>query len=233
MNKQGIINGVLTLLQGGLGFAVLWTVYMIFARLDSDFGVDGWFGLMVIQPLQGCMLSALMLAVCFISGVPLHFNRSFKRWWKKHGYLSLVLFFARAAALVLSLLPTFAEEVNMKTARGAQIRKSAPTGGWRGGGEALKITFAPPGFNPVFIHLHCFCHTIHGSDGALPYKALCANRQPKACSNEAEKMYNPIITPACADLQSVRWPVGADFRLRASRRHWYRSVAKWRNLTKT
>ncbi|MDR0349454.1 MAG: hypothetical protein LBH90_08205 [Tannerella sp.] len=144
MNKQGIINGVLTLLQGGLGFAVLWTVYMIFALLDSDFGIDGWFGLMVIQPLLGCVLSALMLAVCFISGLPLHFNRSLNRWWKKHGYLSLVLFLAGAAALVLSLLPALAEEVKI-TIDGYETTKNIPdkylflTGWYLSGFSALHL----------------------------------------------------------------------------------------------
>ncbi|MDR1667777.1 MAG: hypothetical protein LBS03_08845 [Bacteroidales bacterium] len=115
MNRQRIISLVLTFLQVGLGFVVLFGIYMIFALLDSDFGIDGLVGLIIIQPVLGCIISALTVVVCFIIGLPLHFNRRINRWWKKHFYLSIIMLFAGLLALLLSLFPSFVEETKIMT----------------------------------------------------------------------------------------------------------------------
>jgi cation transport ATPase len=98
---------------------------MIFALLDSDFGIDGLVGLIIIQPVLGCIISVLTIVVCFIIGLPLHFNRRINRWQKKHFYLSIIMLFAGLLALLLSLFPSFAEEVEVM-ADGYEAVKNVP-----------------------------------------------------------------------------------------------------------
>jgi hypothetical protein len=97
---------------------------MIFALLDSDFGIDGLVGLIIFQPVPGCIISALTIVVCFIIGLPLHFNRRINRWWKKHFYLSIIMLFAGLLALLL-LFPSFAEEAKVM-ADGYEAVKNVP-----------------------------------------------------------------------------------------------------------
>jgi hypothetical protein len=108
-----MIKLILIFLQIGLGFVVLLGIYMLFALLDSDFGVDGLIGLIIFQPILGCIISALSIGICFIIGLPIRLNKQICKWWKKHFYLSIILLIGGLIILLLSLHPALAESVKI------------------------------------------------------------------------------------------------------------------------
>ena len=55
------MNRTITILTIGLQvvltFIATFSIYMVFALLDSDFGLDGLFGLFIMQPIFAVVLS--------------------------------------------------------------------------------------------------------------------------------------------------------------------------------
>ena len=103
---------ILTLgLQIALTFIATFCIYMVFALLDSDFGLDGLLGLVMFQPIIAIILSGLTIFVCLIVGLPIRFNSRLNYWWTTNFYIAIIGTIIGMTFLVLALLPTFRETV--------------------------------------------------------------------------------------------------------------------------
>jgi len=109
MNK--IIAVVTLCLQIVLTFIAIFCVYMFFALLDNDFGFDGLFGLFIIQPIIGIILSLLTIIVCLTLGLPIRLNKKINHWWATNFYVSIIGTVIGLILLFLALLPNFNETV--------------------------------------------------------------------------------------------------------------------------
>ena len=84
---------------------------MVFALLDSDFGFDGLFGLVIFQPIIAIILSGLTIFVCIIVGLPIRLNTRLNYWWTTNFYIAIIGAIIGMTFLFLALLPTFSETV--------------------------------------------------------------------------------------------------------------------------
>jgi hypothetical protein len=109
-------------LQVALTFVWIICVYMIYSVFDSDFGFDGLFGLVIIQPIIGAILSLVTIFLCLFVGLPIRLNKNLNRWWTKHFYISLIGFFCGLTFLVLAFLPNFQHSVTTHTDGQATIK---------------------------------------------------------------------------------------------------------------
>lgn len=85
---------------------------MVFAFLDSDFGLDGLFGLVIFQPIIAIILSGLTIFCCLIVGLPIRLNNKLNYWWTTNFYIAIIGTVFGLTFLSLSLLPTFKETVS-------------------------------------------------------------------------------------------------------------------------
>lgn len=103
---------ILTLgLQIALTFIATFCIYMVFALLDSDFGFDGLFGLIIFQPIIAIILSGLTIIVCLIIGLPIRLNSKLNYWWTTNFYIAIIGTVFGLTFLCLALLPTLKETV--------------------------------------------------------------------------------------------------------------------------
>lgn len=109
------MSKTITLLTFGLQvistFIATFCIYMFFALLDSDFGIDGLFGLFIFQPIIAIILSGLTIFVCLIAGLPIRLNNKINYWWTTHFYISIIGTTCGLTCLFLALLPTYRETV--------------------------------------------------------------------------------------------------------------------------
>ncbi len=98
-------------LQIALTFIATFCIYMVFALLDSDFGFDGLFGLVIFQPIIAIILSGLTIFVCLIVGLPIRLHNKLNFWWTTNFYVSIIGTVIGLTFLFLTLLPTFRETV--------------------------------------------------------------------------------------------------------------------------
>ena len=112
-------------LQIALTFIVTCCIYMFFALLDNDFGFDGFFGLVIFQPIIAIILSGLTIFVCLIVGLPIRLNNKLNYWWTTNFYISIIGAIFGLCFLFLSLLPTFRETVTADI-DGQQTLKQIP-----------------------------------------------------------------------------------------------------------
>lgn len=83
---------------------VLVAIYMLLAVLDFQGGIDGLVGLVVFQPLIGCILASLTVVLCLAAGLPIRLVKRLNAWWKNHFIFTL-------AGLLLALLSFAAANV--------------------------------------------------------------------------------------------------------------------------
>jgi len=106
------IIAILTLIfQFALTFIATFCIYMLFVLLDNDFGIDGLFGLFIIQPIFGLIFSILTIIICLIIGLPIRLNKKLNHWWTTHFYISIIGTICGLTLLLLALLPNFNETV--------------------------------------------------------------------------------------------------------------------------
>ena len=98
-------------LQIAMTFIATFCIYMVFALLDSNFGFDGLFGLVIFQPIMAVILSALTIFVCLILGLPIRLNNKLNYWWTTNFYIPIIGTTIGLTLLFLALLPTFSETV--------------------------------------------------------------------------------------------------------------------------
>ena len=123
MNKT--ITILILVLQIALTFIATFCIYMVFALLDSDFGFDGLFGLIIFQPIIAIILSGLTIFVCLIVGLPIRLNNKLNYWWTTNFYISIIGTICGLTFLLLALLPTFGQTVTYDL-DGASTLKQIP-----------------------------------------------------------------------------------------------------------
>lgn len=98
-------------LQVALTFVATVCIYMVYALFDSDFGFDGLFGLVIIQPIIGAILSLLTIFLCLLAGLPIRLNKNLNHWWTTHFYISLLGAVCGLIFLALAFLPNLQDTV--------------------------------------------------------------------------------------------------------------------------
>lgn len=74
---------------------VLWTwpvllaIYMCLAVTDYQGGIDGFIGLVVVQPILGTLLAAATMFACLLAGLPIRLHQRLRAWWSRHPSISL------------------------------------------------------------------------------------------------------------------------------------------------
>jgi len=96
-------------LQIALAFIVSLCLYMAFAVLDSDWGIDGLFGLLFFHPMMGGFLSILTIIFCLLVGLPIRLVKSINRWWRTNYYIAILGAFFGITLLILAYFPMFQE----------------------------------------------------------------------------------------------------------------------------
>ena len=124
MNK--IIDILTLVFQFALTFVATFCIYMLFALLDSDFGIDGIFGLFIIQPIIGIILVILTIIVCLTVGLPIRLNKKLNHWWTTNFYISIIGVICGLILLFLALLPSFNETAKVAVENGQETLKQIP-----------------------------------------------------------------------------------------------------------
>jgi hypothetical protein len=104
-NKMRKTIAVLTLVfQIALTFIVTLCIYMVFALLDNDFGVDGLFGLIIFQPIMAVIISGATILVCLIAGLPIRMNNKLNYFWTTNFHIAIIGTIRGLTLLFLALL---------------------------------------------------------------------------------------------------------------------------------
>ena len=121
------IIAILTLIfQLALTFIATFCIYMLFALLDNDFGIDGLFGLFIVQPIIGIILSVLTVIICLVVGLPIRLNKKLNHWWTTNFYISIIVAICGLILLFLALLLNFNETVTVITENRQEKLKQIP-----------------------------------------------------------------------------------------------------------
>ena len=112
--------------QVAVTFVVLCFLYMVFALLDNDFGLDGLVGLFVFQPIFAVIFSGLTIFVCLLVGLPIRLNRKINCRWRAHFFVPIVGAVLGLLFLFLSLLPAFTETATIDRGDGEPVSKQIP-----------------------------------------------------------------------------------------------------------
>ena len=117
-----VLNIVTIGLQIVITFVATICVYMVYALFDNDFGFDGLFGLVIIQPIIGVILSLITIFLCLLVGLPIRLNKNLNRWWTTHFYISLLGVVCGLTFLVLAFLPNLQHTVTTEIDGQATIK---------------------------------------------------------------------------------------------------------------
>jgi hypothetical protein len=152
MSKTVII--LTLLLQIALTFFATFCIYMVFALLDSDFGVDGLFGLIFFQPIIAIILSGLTIFICIMIGLPIRLHNKLNFWWTRNFFISIIGTIIGLTFLVLALLPTYSETVSYEL-DGVTTLKQIPNStfsyiGWFLTAFSILHTYPPPILTSLF-----------------------------------------------------------------------------------
>ena len=93
---------------------ITFCVFMVFALFDYEGGFANFVGLTLFQPIAAMVAAVLTVVFCFIVGLPIQLNKKINVWWRKHFYVSLILFFIGISFCAFSLTPQFIEEVTYR-----------------------------------------------------------------------------------------------------------------------
>jgi hypothetical protein len=157
-------NVLILLIQIAITFTVLFSIYIIFAILDNEAGLDGFLGL-IINLLFGGILSVLTILICLIAGLPIRLNKTILKFWSNNFYISIILALTGLTLLFLSLMPQFLETVI--TDEEFNISRQIPNmtlqiTGWFVAAFSTLHVFAPDKLKDSFRKL--MGKTIHSSD---------------------------------------------------------------------
>ncbi len=124
-------------------------IYMIFALMDYQGGIDGFIGMAIFQPIMGAILSVLTILVCFLLGLPIRLIRKVRVWWSRRFYIAIGLTFVGLILLGLSFMHHFMQVATILR-DGIEITKSIPNGGlvisgWFLTAFCILHTFPPEG----------------------------------------------------------------------------------------
>lgn len=102
---------LILLAQVALTSILLISIYMVFAFMDSDFGFDGIFGLLIFQPITAIVISGLTISICLLVGLPIRTNEKINNWWISNFYISIAGLFCAAIVFFIATRPSFSEIV--------------------------------------------------------------------------------------------------------------------------
>jgi hypothetical protein len=123
---MGKIKSILILgLQIVSTFIVALSIYMIFALLDNDFGMDGLFGLFVFQPIIGILASCSIIVACLLIGLPIRLNKRIYDWWINYFYIAPIGILIGIVLLILATYPNFQDTVSTSI-DGQEVLKHIP-----------------------------------------------------------------------------------------------------------
>jgi hypothetical protein len=77
-------------LQVAFAFCLLMLVYMVFAVISYQGGVDGMLGMATVQPLMGILFSLITIAACYFAGLPIRLIKALNIWWKRHQLIPVI-----------------------------------------------------------------------------------------------------------------------------------------------
>jgi hypothetical protein len=118
-----LLNLLTILSQIGLTFIATICIYMVFALLDYQGGIEGIIGITVFQPIFAVLLSVLTIVVCFIVGLPIRLNRVIYRWWTDKFYISIIGVVGGVCLLFLSFSPYFLQAIKAQVEGQETIKK--------------------------------------------------------------------------------------------------------------
>jgi hypothetical protein len=98
------------LIQGFAAFVSSFVIYMIFALLDYQGGIDGLVGITIFQPIIGILISILTVIICFIVGLPIRFIEKINSFWSKY-YFPILGVALGVVLLLSSFTPTLMEPI--------------------------------------------------------------------------------------------------------------------------
>ncbi|WP_303311764.1 hypothetical protein [Hymenobacter sp. BT730] len=90
--------------QLALTFCSLLGIYLLFALMDYQGGIDGLLGLIVVQPLFGVILTLITIGLCACIGLPLRLQGKLRDWWLHRTSIRFGLLVLGIALLVSSVL---------------------------------------------------------------------------------------------------------------------------------
>ena len=109
------MNRIITILTVGfqisLTFIAVFHIYMIFALLDNEFGLDGLVVFFVFQPILAIVMSISTIIACLLIGLPIRLNKKLNHWWTTNFYISIIGTVCGLTLILLALLPGFEETV--------------------------------------------------------------------------------------------------------------------------
>ena len=94
-------------------FITLLVIYMIFALMDYQSGIDGFIGITIIQPIFGAVISILTIFICSIVGLPIRLHKRLNAWWINYFYISLIGIAIGIILIIISSLPYFKDSVTV------------------------------------------------------------------------------------------------------------------------
>jgi hypothetical protein len=129
-----VLNLIILGLQGITTFIALVVIYMAFALLDYQGGIDGFIGTTLFQPIIGGFISVMTIGVCLLVGIPIRINSRINFWWRERFWLSISGVLLGLSLIVISVLPAMTETINA-TIEDEIIKKqiqdlAAATMGW-------------------------------------------------------------------------------------------------------
>lgn len=107
-------------------YAILLTVYMIYALLDMlDFDMIGAIGFFFFQPILAFIISSVTILICLIMGSPIRFNARIRNFWISKPWISIAGIVLGILLLILSFSTLF-EQVEFVIIDGNNIERTVP-----------------------------------------------------------------------------------------------------------
>lgn len=105
--RKIIFGSLILAVQIFVTFIVLCSIYMFFALLDNEWGIDGMFGLFFIQPIYAIIFSGLTIMISLLVGLPIRLIPKYNDWWRRCYYISISGIIIGIVLLIISLTPAF------------------------------------------------------------------------------------------------------------------------------
>ena len=121
--KKRLLYLVLFLQLGAAFFGGV-LIYMLFAAMDSEFGADGLFTLL-LQLIFAVPLTLLTILLCLLVGLPIRMHKAVREWWMAHYYIPILGFVLGIVLFYISYLPQYTHTVSA-TIDGIAGSKSIP-----------------------------------------------------------------------------------------------------------
>ena len=85
-----ILDIIVILGQLFFAFIAAFVMYMFIAFYDLQYGLIGFIGFVIFQPILGLVISSISVFLCFILGLPIRLNKKMNDWWISNFYIAIV-----------------------------------------------------------------------------------------------------------------------------------------------